>query len=341
MSNDWYTYNVINSRIGNDFSFLSKVDQIINWEPLLDLINNIHIQDITKQGRKAYPKLVMLKAILIQSWYNLSDVELENCLKDRLSFIQFCNLSLNRPVPDHSTICRFRNKLCNANIHKKILETVNFQISSLGLNIKSGSVIDASLIQAHSRPNRKEYVEVEPSGDEAISEKLIMKKLVREESKDPDARWIKKGKKSVYGYKANIGVDTETGLVQNIISTPANVHDIKTIPGLLKLIKLPKSACISADKGYSSKSVRQLIREMQCKPLVMFKKFKNDLLQKVKIRFNKAVSTKRYIVEQTFGCLHAHYAFGRTKYVGLEKTDYYLTMKCVAFNLKRMLSLIL
>ena len=334
MSNSWFSHQIIETRLKNG-SFLDLIDEFLNGDPGLDGLKHVHVRDITQTGRKPYSKLVMLKALLLQQWYNLSDVELENCLRDRLSFIRFCGLTLEESVPDHSTICRFRNKLINKRFHETLFSEINRQIENRGVTIKSGSAVDASLIRAHSRPNRKDYIEIEPIGDEEQKQDQKPFEFTRVESKDSDARWIKKGKKSTYGYKANISVDVTTGLVQAIITTPANVHDTKTFPELIEFLSLEAGQAVLGDKGYAIKANRDLLRECLLKPLIMFKKYKNDPLKIIKTKFNKAISKHRYIVEQTFGCLHAHYGFSRTKFVGLKKTDYFLTMKCVAFNLKK------
>jgi len=327
MANSWFSQNIIETRLKENNSFLDSIDKYINWSSLLHILKSVHLRDSSHLGRKSYPKDVMLKALLLQQWYNLSDVELEHCLRDRLSFIRFCGLNLEESVPDHSTICRFRNKLISGGLHIKILAEVNRQIDNSGVSIKSGSVVDASLIRAHSRPTRKDYIDIEPTGDEEQSVDKPLPKLTREESKDPDARWIKKGKKSVYGYKANVSVDLESGLVQKIITTPANVHDVKSFPKLIEELDLAEGSSVLADKGYASKANRELLRHKKLKPRIMFKRYRNDTLRKIKTRFNRAVSKSRYIVEQTFGCLHAHLGFGRTQYVGLAKTDYFLTMR--------------
>lgn len=339
MANSWFSQHIISTRLKEGNTFLDSIDKFINWDSLLSILRLVHLRDTTKLGRKSYPKDVMLKALLLQQWYILSDVELEHCLRDRLSFIRFCGLTLEESVPDHSTICRFRNKLINKGLHSQILAEVNRQIEMIGISIKSGSVVDASLIRAHSRPNRKEYIDVEPTGDEEQSCERSIPELTREESKDPDARWIKKGKKSVYGFKANVSVDITTGLVQNIITTPANVHDVRSFPQLIEELDLDEGSSVLADKGYSSVANRKLVRAKKLKSGIMFKRYKNDILRNIKTRFNRVVSKSRYIVEQTFGCLHKHYGFGRTQYVGLAKTDYSLTMRCTAFNLKKAVKL--
>ena len=84
---------LIQERLKDSNSFLDKIDEMIDWKKLKLLMYNIHLRDSVDKGRKPYPKITMLKAILLQNWYNLSDVELENCLRDRLSFIKFCNLN--------------------------------------------------------------------------------------------------------------------------------------------------------------------------------------------------------------------------------------------------------
>lgn len=338
MIDSWFSQNIIEARLKKGNHFLDSIDSFLNWDSLLQILKSVHIRDDSHLGRKSYPKEIMLRAILLQQWYNLSDVELENCLRDRLSFVRFCGLTLEGSVPDHSTICRFRNKLIDKGLHSKILLEVNRQIDENNITIKSGSVIDASLIQAHSRPRRKEYFEVEPIGDDKQADNKPLE-LKREESKDPDARWLKKGKRYVYGFKANVSVDVTTGIVQHIITTSANVNDTKTFPDLVERLELETGLGVLADKGYASKTNRALVRSKGLKSGIMFKRYKNDILRDIKTRFNKFVSKSRYIVEQTFGTLHNHLGFARTPYVGLTKTDYFLTMRCVAFNLKRSIRL--
>jgi IS5 family transposase len=53
----------------------------------------------------------MFKLLLLQKWYGLSDPGLEEALNDRISFIRFSGFSVSSPLPDHSTICRFRNAI--------------------------------------------------------------------------------------------------------------------------------------------------------------------------------------------------------------------------------------
>jgi IS5 family transposase len=62
----------------------------------------------------------MFKALLLQTWYKLSDYGLEEALDDRISFRRFVGLGAGETTPDHSTFSIFRDKLRE----KKLLEQI-------------------------------------------------------------------------------------------------------------------------------------------------------------------------------------------------------------------------
>lgn len=76
-------------------------------------------------GNSSYDKIAMFKLILLGQWNNLSDPELEYALRVRLDFISFCGFDIDGDTPDHSTICRFRNKLIDMGLMNKLLDEVN------------------------------------------------------------------------------------------------------------------------------------------------------------------------------------------------------------------------
>ncbi|MBM4402887.1 MAG: IS5 family transposase, partial [Candidatus Cloacimonetes bacterium] len=189
---------------------------------------------------------VMFRIMLIQSWYKLSDYQMEEQLFYNAMFLWFCHLSLENPVPDHSTICRWRRRFSDKNIFEKLLNEINRQLSKYNIKVTEGVIVDATMVESHARPRKKEIIETEPVGDEEIPEQTTFQstELNVEESKDPDARWIKKGKKSIYGFKGHTVVDKEYGLVQAIEVTPAKVYDghiLKSLRNLWIILKLPKS----------------------------------------------------------------------------------------------------
>ncbi len=48
----------------------------------------------------------------------------------------------------------------------------------------------------------------------------------KERKRDSEMHQARKGNQRHYGMKADVGVDIQSGLVQNLIGTAANVHDI-------------------------------------------------------------------------------------------------------------------
>jgi transposase len=173
----------------------------------------IHLLPQGGPGRAAWPPVVLLKALILQSLYGLSDRELEEALCDRLSFRRFCGLSLEEGVPDHTVLCRFRNELAAAGLADRLFGELDRQLEKAGLMLKRGTMLDATLIATSSaRP-----------GD-------------ADTATDADARFARRQGKggSVYGYKAHVGVDEGSGLIRAVITTPANVNDTTPADALIR-----------------------------------------------------------------------------------------------------------
>ena len=210
---------------------LDDVHELINWSRIESLLAELHS---SRRGEKAWPPLLMFKALLLQSWYALSDPALEKQLARDLLFRRFIGLSISESVPDHSTLWRFRQLLEKQHLMTTLLNGINDQLAEQGLYIKAGevSIIDASVIEAKQcRPHKRE------DGSS---------------TQDPDADWNVKvasdGKrKSTYGYKVHINVDEE-GLIKALAYTAGNVHDSNHFTTLLK----GNESAAYADSAYQS-----------------------------------------------------------------------------------------
>ena len=104
-------------------NFLSEAEEFLDWDEIASELSGIYSSGT---GRPSYPLLVLFKTLLLQQWYGLSDPGMEEALSDRISFRRFVGLSLSDPVPDHSTISRFRTKLGDR--YERLLSTLNGQI---------------------------------------------------------------------------------------------------------------------------------------------------------------------------------------------------------------------
>src|SRR5215210_2856604 len=182
-------------------------------------------------GRPPYDPLLMLKALLLQQWYRLSDAELEEALNDRVSFRRFLGLSLEDAAPDHTMLCRFRNRLTEDGLAEKLFGEFERQLDQRGLLLKRGTMIDASLVETPHRPASHER------GRAAV---------------DPDAALTaRKGQRGThYGYKMHAGVDQTSRLIRSLKLTPANVND--TVPAD-ELVRGDEQA-IYADKAYAKRA---------------------------------------------------------------------------------------
>ena len=87
---------------------LERIASLVDWTGFERLLGEVYAAPV---GRPSYGPLVLLRCLLLQQWYRLSDPGLEEALSDRLSFRRFVGLALADPVPDHSTLSRFRSEL--------------------------------------------------------------------------------------------------------------------------------------------------------------------------------------------------------------------------------------
>lgn len=311
-------------------AFLDKMDQFIEWNHIDRLLKKKYKKTMSADGRPAYPPLSMFKLLLLQRWYGLSDPGLEEALNDRISFIRFSGFSLASSLPDHSTICRFRNSLLGLGLYEKLFEEILRQLEERDLLVREGAIVDATVIESSRRPRKA--VEIIP---EDRKEEEMPTPPVVSYSNDVDATWIKKGKKPYYGYKAHISVDAKDGYVIGGHVTPANVADTTELEKVVDTLDLPEGSMIFADKGYASENNRSILAEKKFSDGIMDKAVRNKSLTPVQIIINKLISSIRYKVERSIGTLKRGYHFCRMRYLGLKKGNMEFLLNSIAFNLKK------
>jgi len=308
---------------------LIKLSKIIDWKKIGKHLKGMYAYEINGTGgQKPYDSLKMYKAILLGQWYNLSDPELEEALEVRLDFMLFTGLE--GEVPDETTLCRFRNRLKEKNLDKLLFKEINLALEKIGLKVKkcSGAVIDATIIESASRPkttveimslDRKEEDTTDNSEENDITY-----------AKDPDARWLKKGKKCYFGYKGFIATSEEDGYIEKVNVTPANRSEVKELE---RSLPDKKPERVYADKGYTSKDNRKMLRSKGIKDGILEKAVRGKKLSYWQKKKNKLISRKRFIVEQAFGTLKRGFKFTRAAYITREKVESQLTLKATCFNL--------
>src|SRR5699024_4507467 len=166
---------------------LAKLNQIVDWQPLVEAISVIDQTSRKTGGRPRTNPLWMIKATFLQGLFSLSDPQLEDQLIDRLSFQRFVGLNLDQEIPDFTTFWRFKEALSAHNLDERIFELVNEQLEASGLMVKKGTIVDASIMPSSGRPlsdKKREELAENPSSQI-----------------DTDARATKKGGRWYFGYK--------------------------------------------------------------------------------------------------------------------------------------------
>ena len=279
----------------------------------------------------------MFKVLLLQSWHNLSDADMEFALHDRLSFCRFTGFSLEDETPEHTTICRFRNRLVEKGLSRKVLDEVNDQLECQGKLVKKGCIVDASIISSAARPTKRVDIESIPEDRREEEGQDISVKVSY--SRDEDAAWTQKGKKSYYGHKVHMSTDSKDGFILCGHITPANRADTKELAEVLDRSRMPEKSRAYCDKGYTSAHNRRAVKERELKNGIMEKAVRNCSLSSRQKKRNRLISAVRDTVERSFGTIKEVYGMALASYIGAAKVELEFLLCAIAFNLKKAVSL--
>ena len=297
---------------GKSGGFLDRIDEAFDWPAFEALLAPIHA---SARGAPGWPPRVMLKILLLQQWHTLSDPGAEEAVRDRLSFRRFCGLPLEVETPDHASIWRFRQTIDKLGLSAALLAEVNRQLDALGLIVKRGTLVDATLIAgAVRRPY--EGGGVNP--------------------RDPDARFSRKRDKTYFGYKAHLAVDEESGLVRQAEMTSANVHDSRLGEALIQ----GDEQGYFADRAYDSQALREILERRGLVDGIAWKvKHARYPLEPWQKFLNAWATSIRSGVERAFATMKRWYGMGRVRYLGLARNACHLQFVAAAMNMKRALVL--
>lgn len=323
-----------------DMTFFDNINTVVNWDRLNTIIKKHYDKGLSADGRPAYSGLLLFKITLLQQWFKLSDEGVEERINDSIKFNKFLELSLEDNVPDHSVISRFRKEMSEKNAMKKVLGELNRQLAKHKILVKTGAIIDASITTSEFTPDMPTTFELptdrEEESTESQTESNYYKAVILKASNgvDTDARWLKKGNKSYYGYKKHTATNDD-GLVLAVDTSPANESDTKHLIPLVKRLGLKKGTRVKTDKGYSSKSNRDFLKENNLKSGIQHKAVRGKALTPREKTFNKMISKTRFVVERTFGSIKKWFDGAKARYKGIQKVDYQHQMQAIAYNLYR------
>lgn len=286
---------------------LAEVDSVIYWEAFRPIIGSMYNNKTERGGRPNNDELVMYKMLVLQEWHGLSDPELERQVTDRISFQRFIGFPKN--VPDFTTVWLFRERLAKTGKDRELWKELQRQLDNNGLKVKKGVIQDATFITADPGHAKAD----EPRGDEARTRR------------SKDGTWMKKASKSYFGYKLHVKTDTDFGLIREIETTTASVHDSQidlSNPGEVNYRDRGYQGAPS--KGYNA----TMKRGARDHPIGIRDKMRN-----------KRISRIRSPGERPFAVIRTVFKSAHVRVTTVARTHVKNVFSCLAFNLYQLVTL--
>jgi IS5 family transposase len=317
---------------------LVKLSEIIDWRifevPINEIFTN-SVQDSTKGGRPPFSKLMLFKALIIQSLYNLSDEQLEYQITDRASFKRFLDLKKSDKIPDKNTFWLFREQLAQNEIIDLLFRIFNETLDSAGVFAESGKMIDASFVEApRQRNTREENKHIKETGTAPEQWKEKPHKIAQ---KDVDARWTKKNNQVYYGYKNHVKVNAKTKLIEEFLVTDASVHDSQVVDQLLT--EKDKGKEFFADSAYTGQDQEVIYKKKEVINRVNEKGSRNKPLTKEQVESNREKSKTRARVEHVFGFVENSMNGSIVRTIGIIRAKAKIGLMNLTYNLFRSVQL--
>lgn len=270
--------------------FLDTMHKIVPWKELCAIIEPHYPK--RGNGRPPIGLERMLRIHFVQHWFNLADFACEEALYDSVSLRRFVGIDLGcESVPDATTMLKFRHLLEQHKLAEQLFTEVGRVLSSSGMSLKTGTIVDATIIAAPSSTKNSE------------------------KQRDPEMRQTRKGKQWYFGMKLHIGVDSQSGLTHSAVVTSANVHDKHPLPKLLH----GREKRVYGDSAYASQKKLILSKAPGAKDFTNQRIRKSGEIDEVERGKNRNKSKIRARVEHVFAVVKRLWGFNKVRYRGLAK----------------------
>ncbi len=287
---------------------LGEISGLIDWDAFRPLLADLYTNTEGRGGRPNCDVVLMIKLLVLQQWYGLSDPELERQAIDRISFRHF--LGYPASIPDRSTVWLFRERLAITGKETAIWDEFQRQLDEQGLTIKRGVMQDASFITADPGHASADT----PRGEQARTRR------------SRDGTWAKKGSKSYFGYKLHILMDKDHQIIRRIETTTASLHDSR-------IDLSQKGETVYRDKGYFG------VKPQASMDKTMHRATRGHPLSIKENRRNKAISRTRALVERPFAMIKRVFKAGHLMVTTVARVKVKNTFSCIDFNLRQLLTL--
>ena len=286
---------------------LARIEPLIDWEAFRPILRGLYDNQGPQGGRPNVDEVVMVKLLVLQQWYGLSDPELERRAADRISFRHF--LGYPETIPDATTVWQLRERLAESRGDRALWAELQRQLDERGLGVKKGVVQDASFITTdpgHARADK-------PRGEEARTRR------------SREGTWAKKGDVSRFGFKLHAKPDVNHGLIRDLETTTASVHDSQ--------VDLSKPGeVVYKDKAYHGVKSRgfdaTMRRGARGYPLGIRDKLRN-----------RRINRKRAPGERPFAVIKRVFNAGHVLVTTVPRVHVKMVFACLCFNLVQLCTL--
>lgn len=284
---------------------LLQISDLIDWAPIRMLLDEMYKNKTEKGGRPNCDVIVMFKILILQQWYGLSDLEVERQIADRLSFMEF--LGYPDPFPDSRTIWLFRERMTKTEMDKTVWSELQRQLDVKGLKVKRGTIQDATFIEADPGSSKK------PRGDEAKS------------CRSRDGTWAKKGNETHFGYKLHQKTDIDYGLMREIVTTTASLHDSQIDLSI-------ENEVVLRDRGYFGVEAKGV-------DFTMKRRTTDKPLGELDMERNRLISKLRAPGERPHAVLKRVFDSGRVLVTTVKRVGVKMMVAAFTFNLYQLCTL--
>ncbi|MDF1769482.1 IS5 family transposase [Maricaulis sp.] len=301
--------------------------------------------DPSRGGRPGFDPVLKFKMLVLQTMHGLSLEQTEYLVRDRLSWMRFCGLSLGDAVPDANTLWDFREALIRAKALERVFARLDAAIDAAGYTPMGGQIVDATLVCAPKQRNRQDEKAAIKAG--RIPEDW-QDKPAKLRQKDRDARWTVKFAKArkkedgtthtdiaipTFGYKNHVSIDRRHGIIRKHMTTDAAAHDgARLREGLVDKANL--ASYVWADTAYRSQENERYLADHGMTSRIHRKKPKGKPMPAHIKRGNATKSKVRAAVEHVFGRQKGGGAlFIRT--IGIKRAAAAMTMANLVYNMRR------
>ena len=294
--------------------FLDSMETLIPWKSWTEII--VPVYPTGKRGRPPRGIETMLRMILLQDWFSLSDEGLEDAIYDSYAFRKFMGLNfLQEQVPDATTLCKFRALLNEKGLAEQIFGHVKQLLDETGKIMHGGTIVDATIIDAPSSTKNKDG------------------------KRDPEMHQVKKGNEWYFGERLHIGVDSGTGYIHSIEVTAANVSERDVVTKLLR----EDDEVVYGDAGYSGFEKREEVMVDPQLSKIDWRMKSQKPYRKNEWKSGPGIYWFRYMeyqksrvrskVEYPFLVIKRIFGYRKVRYRGIAKNREHAFMLCALANL--------